>query len=39
MNNLALLYKRQGRYDKAEPLFVKTLGLMRRVLGEGPHSH
>jgi hypothetical protein len=34
MNNLAGLYQDQGKYDLAEPLFVKTLEAKRRVLGE-----
>ena len=34
MNNLALLYQNQGRHDEAEPLYVKTLEVRRRVLGE-----
>ena len=34
MNNLALLYLEQGRYDDAEPLLTKELQAERRVLGE-----
>jgi tetratricopeptide (TPR) repeat protein len=34
MNDLAGLYGQQGRYDQAEPLFVKTLEVRRRALGE-----
>jgi eukaryotic-like serine/threonine-protein kinase len=33
MNNLALLYREQGRYGQAEPLFTKVLKVRRRVLG------
>ena len=35
MNNLALLYAAKGRYSEAEPLFLKTLAILRRVLPEG----
>ena len=34
MNNLAILYMDQGRFDVADPLHVKALELRRRVLGE-----
>lgn len=34
MNNLASLYADQSRYDEAEPLFVKTLEIRKRDLGE-----
>jgi len=34
MNNLALVYNNQGRYDEAEQLHIKTLEIRRRVLGE-----
>ncbi len=34
MNNLALLYKSQGKYNKAKPLLVETLRLSKEVLGE-----
>ncbi len=34
MNNLANLYWKQAHFDKAEPLYVKSLELRRRVLGE-----
>jgi tetratricopeptide (TPR) repeat protein len=33
MNNLALAYRDQRQYAKAEPLFVNTLELQHRVLG------
>jgi tetratricopeptide (TPR) repeat protein len=33
-NNLALLYKYQGRYDQAEPLFLQALELRKRLLGD-----
>jgi tetratricopeptide (TPR) repeat protein len=35
MNNLALVYEDQGRYDEAETLYIKVLEIRRRVLGEG----
>ena len=34
MHDLALLYQNQGRYDEAEPLYVKSLELRRRMLSE-----
>ena len=34
LNNLAVLYKSQGRYDKAEPLYIQALELTKRILGE-----
>jgi len=34
LNNLALLYKSQGRYDQAEPLYLQALELRKRLLGE-----
>ena len=34
MGNLAGLYQRQGRDDEAERLYVKTLEMTKRVLGE-----
>jgi len=34
MNDLALVYLDQGRYDEAEPLYVKALEIGRRVLRE-----
>lgn len=34
LNNLALLYESQGRYSKAEPLFIQTLALRRKYMGE-----
>jgi len=34
MQNLALLYKDQGRYDEAEPLNLEMLEIRRRVLGD-----
>ncbi len=33
MNNLAALYRAQGRYGEAEPLYRETLQLSREVLG------
>ncbi len=38
LNNLALLYDSQGRYDQAEPLFLQALELRKRLLGED-HPH
>jgi Tfp pilus assembly protein PilF len=39
LNNLALLYDHQGRYDQAEPLYVRALALRERVLGpDHPHT-
>ncbi|MBW4635723.1 MAG: tetratricopeptide repeat protein [Iphinoe sp. HA4291-MV1] len=32
-NNLGLLYKSQGRYTEAEPLFIKALEIAERSLG------
>ncbi len=34
LNNLASLYKLQGRYSEAEPLYVRGLGILFSVLGE-----
>jgi tetratricopeptide (TPR) repeat protein len=34
MNNVATLYLHQGRYNEAEPLWVKALEDNRRILGE-----
>jgi tetratricopeptide (TPR) repeat protein len=34
MNNLAITYWRQERYDKAEQLYLETLEIQKRVLGE-----
>jgi tetratricopeptide (TPR) repeat protein len=34
LNNLALLYNNQGRYEKAEPLFQQALSIQQKVLGE-----
>ena len=34
VNNLAHLYASQGRYSKAEPLFVESLEMKKRLLGE-----
>jgi tetratricopeptide (TPR) repeat protein len=33
-NNLASLYRVEGKYAQAEPLFMKTLEVARRVLGQ-----
>ncbi|WP_445253324.1 tetratricopeptide repeat protein [Nodularia sp. LEGE 04288] len=34
LNNLALLYESQGRYDQAEPLYLQALELRKRLLGD-----
>jgi tetratricopeptide (TPR) repeat protein len=34
MNNLAIVYENQGRYDEAEPLYLTTLETQERVLGD-----
>jgi len=34
LNNLALLYRSQGRYSEAEPLYLQALDVTRRQLGE-----
>ncbi len=34
MSNLAGLYRRQGRYGEAEPLYEQVLGLRREEFGE-----
>ena len=34
LNNLASLYKSQGHYSEAEPLYTQALALRRRILGE-----
>jgi len=33
LNNLALLYHTQGAYAKAEPLYVRALGILERCWG------
>ncbi|MEA5599237.1 tetratricopeptide repeat protein [Rivularia sp. UHCC 0363] len=33
MNNLAVLYDSQGKYEAAEPLFLKALELRKQLLG------
>jgi tetratricopeptide (TPR) repeat protein len=33
LNNLALLYKDQGRYEEAEPLYSRALAIFENVLG------
>jgi tetratricopeptide (TPR) repeat protein len=38
MGGLAVLYKDQGRYDEAEPLFLETLETQKRVLGDDHSS-
>ncbi|MFM7712165.1 MAG: tetratricopeptide repeat protein, partial [Microcystis sp.] len=34
LNNLAELYRSQGRYTEAEPLFLEALDLYKRLLGD-----
>jgi tetratricopeptide (TPR) repeat protein len=34
LNNLAALYKSQGRYEEAEPLYKQSLSLWQELLGE-----
>ncbi len=34
MNNLANVYRNQGRYAEAEPLYLETLEAQKRVLGD-----
>ncbi len=33
LNNLALLYKAQGRYAEAEPLYKRALAIVEKALG------
>ncbi len=33
LNNLAILYKNQGKYEQAEPLYQRALATYERVLG------
>ena len=34
MNNLAELYRKQGKYEAAEPLYVDALAMWKKLLGE-----
>ena len=34
LNNLALLYDSQGRYEEAEPLYLQALKIAEKVLGK-----
>ena len=34
INNLAALYRSQGKYDKAEPLYVECLAKRKEILGD-----
>ncbi len=34
LNNLANLYRSQGRYTEAEPLYLQALDLRKRLLGD-----
>ncbi len=38
LNNLAQLYRSQGRYSEAEPLYVQALDICERSLGVGHPS-
>ncbi len=39
LNNLARLYRAQGRYDEAEPLYQRSLTINEKALGpEHPHT-
>jgi tetratricopeptide (TPR) repeat protein len=33
LNNLAVLYKRQGKYEDAEPLYKRALRIREKALG------
>ncbi|MCW5208004.1 tetratricopeptide repeat protein, partial [Desulfobulbus sp. US2] len=35
LNNLAGLYKQQGRYDEAEPLYKRCLSIFKAVFPKG----
>ena len=38
LNNLAALYRAQGRFTEAEPLYQRSLAIVERALGpEHPH--
>jgi hypothetical protein len=37
INKLAMLYYNQGKYEKAVPLYVETVPIAKRVLGDS-HS-
>ncbi|MBO1346461.1 MAG: tetratricopeptide repeat protein [Hormoscilla sp. GUM202] len=36
-NNLAELYRSQGRYAEAEPLYKKALEMFKQLLGSSAH--
>ena len=38
LNNLAGLYESQGKYDEAEPLYTRALGILLRSVGPS-HPH
>ncbi len=38
LNNLAYLYKSQGRYGEAEPLFARSLAIKQKMLPENHPS-
>ncbi|MEQ9548660.1 MAG: tetratricopeptide repeat protein [Coleofasciculus sp. G3-WIS-01] len=39
LHNLALLYSSQGRYEKAESLYLEALAIVDRTLGSNhPHT-
>jgi tetratricopeptide (TPR) repeat protein len=33
LNNLAVLYSSQGRYEEAEPLYLQALSMRQKLLG------
>jgi tetratricopeptide (TPR) repeat protein len=33
LNNLAALYRAQGKYDQAEPLYKRALAILEKALG------
>ena len=38
LNNLASLYQDQGKYSKAEPLFIRSLAIYEKALGPNTFS-
>ena len=34
LNDLAFFYYKQGRYDKAEPLYLQALEMRKKLLGD-----
>ena len=39
LNNLATLYRSQGKYEQAESLYVRALAIHQQVLGDGHSRH